>query len=64
MRTITIAGYHIDLDHELFEAKTLKDLKKNIELFSHLDNESKDKAYDLLWKELHPEKGKAENLEE
>lgn len=63
MRTVTIQGYHINLDHELFNVKTLKDLKK-IDLFSHLENEERDKAYDLLWNELHPGKPPKETAEE
>jgi hypothetical protein len=53
MRSVTIEGYHIDLDHELFQVKSLKDLKK-IDIFSHLEGEAKDKAFDSLWSELHP----------
>jgi hypothetical protein len=54
MKTVTIEGYHINLDHESFNVRTVKDLKKAVELFSHLEGEEKDKAYDLLWNELHP----------
>ena len=53
MRAVTIQGNHIDLDHELFQVKSLKDLKK-VDIFSNLEGENKDKAFDQLWNELHP----------
>ena len=54
MKPVLIHGYSIDLDHDLLQAKNVKELKAKIELFTHLEGEEKDQAYDLLWKELHP----------
>jgi hypothetical protein len=63
MRTITIEGHNIDLDHPLFKAKTLKGLKEDISIFNHLSDEEKEKAYDQLWKELHPDEKKNKKQE-
>lgn len=63
MSSITIEGYDINLDHDLLKAKNLKDLKsKNPDFFGHLNDEDKEKAYNLLWNKISP-KSKEEKTE-
>jgi len=48
-----IAGWDVNIDH-YSKAKTLKDLKKNNELFDNMPAEEKEAAFEALWNEIKP----------
>ena len=56
MNASWIEGVHINLDHEVFKVKTLKELKEKSGLFTSIPEDKVDGAFETLWKELHPGK--------